>query len=72
MDRKWKWSEDIYDDIFRTFVAFSNAHIRAASLRSSDVVRYGQSRIRILNIVKLFAVVGQQELLATMNEESFV
>ena len=50
MDRKWKWSLDFYDDVFRLCAALTIVHVRTLPLRQDDGARYRQSRNRLFSI----------------------
>ena len=50
MDRKWRWSSDLYDQVFRMCSAFTNVHIRAYPQRSDDCARYRHSRNKLFSI----------------------
>lgn len=47
---QWRWSEDIYDDLFKIAVALTNCHIKSNPLRSDDGKHYNQIRNRLETI----------------------
>ena len=46
MDRKWKWAEDNYDDVFRLCLGLTNLHIHRKPLREEDLAGFQQVKNR--------------------------
>ena len=49
---KYRWSESLYDDIFKLTIALTNLHIRCYPLRDADGQTYERYRKRLKEIAE--------------------
>eukprot|EP00644_Phytophthora_capsici_P011046 jgi/Phyca11/16113/fgenesh1_pg.PHYCAscaffold_18_\ len=50
MADKYRWSEDLYDDIFQTCISLTNFHVESNPLRDANGEEYAQRENRLLAI----------------------
>ena len=50
LERKWRWAEESYDNIFRLCLALTNWHVRNHPLRRDDFNRFQRIRNRLYEI----------------------